>query len=332
MPSLARGDQGTILRFVAEAESFGSDHPFDGEFLTQLGRLVRADWIGYCDFVESSGDRSGNNFERPGDEGVYSDIDWEAVGPVVSAENPVSRHFRQRSSAAVRLSDFLTRRELHHSQMYDLLLKPCGLEHSLGFRLPIAPPETARFVLDRGGRDFSARDCTVLEALSPHLVRLHRAHEVRRRLDVALAVHESSGVAVILLEADGRVAFSSSAASALLERYFGKNGAVLPQQLSSWIAERGRGAPDPLRVEAGERTLVVELADDALLLEERRPLPRLTPRERELLELVSDGWTNGEIAERLWISVGTVRKHLDNVYAKLGVHTRTAAAAFLRHG
>ena len=208
-------------------------------------------------------------------------------------------------------------------------MKPCGLEDSVGVRLPIAPPETARFSLDRGGRDFSARDCNVLEALSPHLVRLYRAHGVRRRLDAALAVHESSGAAVVLLEADGRVAFASSAASALLERYFGKNGAVLPQQLSSWIAERGRGAPDPLRVEAGERTLVVELADDALLLEERRPL-RLTPRERELLGLVSDGLTNGEIAERLWISVGTVRKHLDNIYAKLGVHTRTAAAAFLR--
>lgn len=50
-----------------------------------------------------------------------------------------------------------------------------------------------------------------------------------------------------------------------------------------------------------------------------------------MLELVADGRTNGEIAERLSISVGTVRKHLDNIYAKLGVHTRTAAAAaFLR--
>ena len=59
-------------------------------------------------------------------------------------------------------------------------------------------------------------------------------------------------------------------------------------------------------------------------------LERLTARERELLELVAEGHTNGEIAARLWISTGTVRKHLDNVYAKLGVHTRTAAAAFLR--
>src|SRR4029450_6580743 len=40
VPALARGDAESLLRFVAEAESFGGDHPFSGEFLTQLGRLV----------------------------------------------------------------------------------------------------------------------------------------------------------------------------------------------------------------------------------------------------------------------------------------------------
>lgn len=51
----------------------------------------------------------------------------------------------------------------------------------------------------------------------------------------------------------------------------------------------------------------------------------LTPREREVLALVAEGETNAQIAERLWISTGTVRRHLENAYAKLGVHTRTAA-------
>jgi RNA polymerase sigma factor (sigma-70 family) len=76
---------------------------------------------------------------------------------------------------------------------------------------------------------------------------------------------------------------------------------------------------------------VIELVDDALLLEEERRLPRLTAREREILELVAEGQSNAEIAERLWISRGTVRKHLDHIYAKLQVHTRTAAAAFVHH-
>jgi DNA-binding CsgD family transcriptional regulator len=68
----------------------------------------------------------------------------------------------------------------------------------------------------------------------------------------------------------------------------------------------------------------------ALLLEERQRLPQLTPREREILDLVAEGRTNAEIAEALWVSSGTVRRHLKNVFAELGVHTRTAAAAFVR--
>jgi DNA-binding CsgD family transcriptional regulator len=57
---------------------------------------------------------------------------------------------------------------------------------------------------------------------------------------------------------------------------------------------------------------------------------RLTRREREVLALVAEGMTNAEIGVRLWISAGTVRRHLENAYAKLEVHTRTAAvrAAF----
>jgi DNA-binding CsgD family transcriptional regulator len=57
----------------------------------------------------------------------------------------------------------------------------------------------------------------------------------------------------------------------------------------------------------------------------------LTPREHEILELVAEGKTNAEIARVLWISPGTVRKHLENVFDKLGVHTRTAAVAAVFH-
>jgi DNA-binding CsgD family transcriptional regulator len=57
---------------------------------------------------------------------------------------------------------------------------------------------------------------------------------------------------------------------------------------------------------------------------------RISPREREILELVAVGKTNAEIAKLLWISPGTVRKHLENAYEKLEVHTRTGAVAALR--
>jgi DNA-binding CsgD family transcriptional regulator len=53
----------------------------------------------------------------------------------------------------------------------------------------------------------------------------------------------------------------------------------------------------------------------------------LTPREGEIIDLVATGRTNAEVARALWISPDTVRKHLENTYEKLGVHTRTGAVA-----
>jgi DNA-binding CsgD family transcriptional regulator len=52
----------------------------------------------------------------------------------------------------------------------------------------------------------------------------------------------------------------------------------------------------------------------------------LTSREREVLDLVAAGATNAAVAEALVVSPGTVKKHLDNIYAKLGVRSRAAAA------
>lgn len=53
----------------------------------------------------------------------------------------------------------------------------------------------------------------------------------------------------------------------------------------------------------------------------------LSPRERDVLRLVASGMTNREIAACLFIAPGTVRKHLDNIYAKLGVRSRAQAVA-----
>ena len=57
----------------------------------------------------------------------------------------------------------------------------------------------------------------------------------------------------------------------------------------------------------------------------RRPAPRLTPRQQDLLRLLAAGHTNAQIARRLGISEGTVRSHLEDIYLRLNVSSRTAA-------
>ena len=64
-----------------------------------------------------------------------------------------------------------------------------------------------------------------------------------------------------------------------------------------------------------------------LLTSNGEPVPRLTPRELEVLQLAADGRTTREIAEALVVSPGTVKTHLQHIYAKLDARDRVAAVA-----
>lgn len=79
---------------------------------------------------------------------------------------------------------------------------------------------------------------------------------------------------------------------------------------------------------AGQSVLSPEAAA-ALTVEPRRrnALDELTDRERQIVVLVAEGRTNNEIADELCLSVFTVKNHVSSVLMKLGVQTRTEAAA-----
>ena len=90
--------------------------------------------------------------------------------------------------------------------------------------------------------------------------------------------------------------------------------------------DRGSG-PDFSERDRAVLTLLRPHLHQAYLDAERRrhPVPRLTPRQSELLRLVAAGHTNTQIARRLGISEGTVRTHLENIYetaARLQPHRR----------
>jgi len=89
---------------------------------------------------------------------------------------------------------------------------------------------------------------------------------------------------------------------------------------------RGRG-PDFCERDRALLTLLRPHLYQAYLDAERRrrPNPQLTPRHWQLLHLLAAGHTNIQIARRLGLSEGTVRKHLENIYSRLQVSSRTAA-------
>lgn len=63
----------------------------------------------------------------------------------------------------------------------------------------------------------------------------------------------------------------------------------------------------------------------------RREKPLLSPREREIVQLVAQGYRNREIAEKLFISEQTVKNHLHNIFDKLGVSDRLELALYAIH-
>jgi DNA-binding CsgD family transcriptional regulator len=65
--------------------------------------------------------------------------------------------------------------------------------------------------------------------------------------------------------------------------------------------------------------------------ERRHRPPGLSEREAEIVHLLRDGLTNRQIADQLVISTGTVRTHLENIFGKLDVHSRTAAVVRAFH-
>jgi DNA-binding CsgD family transcriptional regulator len=308
-----------MLRFVGEAESLGGDEPFTGDLLVELGELVEADWIFYQE--HDCVPRHLFEVERTDNPCDYNES-FEDFFVVELYGSPFGQRRLQGDFGALMVSDFFTQRQLHRTHFYEVAIRPFGVEHQLEVDIPSPPSHMKTFQFSRAKRPFSERDRLVLDLLQPHLGRLWQAARTRRQLAAALTgleqaeARESRGV--ILLGARGEVEYASEPARRLLREF------APDATLVEWLES---GSRRPLVHRLGERRLVIERVGDALLLEETRPDVDLTAREREVLTLVARGMTNPEIARLLWLAPSTVAKHLENVYSKLGVKTRTAAVA-----
>lgn len=182
----------------------------------------------------------------------------------------------------------------------------------------------------------------VLARIELHLrlVRTQRklSAELAWRAQTERALQASLEQAVLVVSAGRRVQFITARASHLLSRYFGVEvGGALPEELASLLALRRSGEATFTRTFG---LLVVRVIADAAagdasmaLLEERRaagdyaPLRQLglSEREAEVLYWMSEGKSNPEIAIIVGAAVGTVKKHAENLYLKLGVDGRAAA-------
>ena len=158
----------------------------------------------------------------------------------------------------------------------------------------------------------------IVEA-SPDVVLIDYIEHPDRALELIRQIKaERESIAVVML--------TLAPDPALLDAVFdaGATGAVSkashPLALATLIRETVEG-----------RVLNLYKPVDAIEESKREPVAKdslLSPRELEVLRLVVSGSTNGEIAQKLWVTEQTVKFHLSNIYRKLGVGNRTEASHY----
>ncbi len=130
-----------------------------------------------------------------------------------------------------------------------------------------------------------------------------------------LAAHPATGILVLSMLEDDESVFSAMRAGA--RGYLLKGAGA--DEITRAIEAVGRGEA-MLGASIARRVIAYVAAPRA-----PEPFPELTVRERELLELIAQGWSNARIAAHFTLTTKTVRNHVSNILAKLSLHDRSQA-------
>jgi DNA-binding CsgD family transcriptional regulator len=345
---LGLGDLRKVEVFLTDLYELADVSGFQQRLLLALSTLIPADRISVIESNPRLRAAAGKSMPS----GAFDGDLQRAYGQHIP-QSPFIKAYERGKGSAVKLSDFLTQRQLHRLGLYSEYLRKIDSEYRLAKGLPGRPGWVTSVQLDRRSRDFSERDRLVLNILRPHLnlsyrnaVTVTAAHLELSQIREGV---EALDCGLVLLTAEGAVQWMSARARQWLGDYFRPHhirDRSLPDPLARWLKwhtdTRERELPQPrepfVMAREGARLLVrlsVRHGQTVLVVEEQRlSVPAqalrslgLTRRESQVLAWVAEGKASADVARILSISRRGVEKHLEHIYAKLGVETRTAAAA-----
>ena len=202
--------------------------------------------------------------------------------------------------------------------------------------------------LEAGGVDYVTKPIKPKEVLARMQVHLQGAREKRQ----ARSALDAFGYASITVRvSDGRLMWQTPLARDLLLTYYGTSAPQTPEAVLKWLRRHVADAtvltePPRLSIElacrrltfrlhqqigdsegGGDWLIIMQEVSDESVIEAMALCFKLTPKEAEVLYWVVKGKINRDIGDILGSSPMTVKKHLERVFAKLGVETRTAAAS-----
>lgn len=194
-----------------------------------------------------------------------------------------------------------------------------------------------------GGSDYVTKPIKPQEVLARIAAHMQNARQIKQARTALDAIGQAT---LAVRAADGHLLWQTPLARALLNTYFNIDSEQAPAQLMAWIADAQRAAQEgrtpPVLMSSETRRLFASLhtsqeregewmlnlheENHAAIMEALMSAFHLTTREAEVLYWVSKGKINKDIGEILGTSPRTINKHLEHVFEKLGVETRTAAA------
>jgi DNA-binding response OmpR family regulator/DNA-binding CsgD family transcriptional regulator len=195
-----------------------------------------------------------------------------------------------------------------------------------------------------GGVDYVTKPIRAKEVLARMAVHVQGARQARQARNALDAFGHAT---LVVRAADGKIVWKTPLARDLLMQHF--DGGELDAAVLAWVRDElarraldGASPGEPLTLARQNRRLILALheqtGDDEWLIVMRESSDqavidalgaafKLTTREAEVLYWLAKGKTNRDIGDILGSSPATVKKHLERVYVKLGVETRTAAAS-----
>lgn len=325
-----------LLELLGDVYAFEDLDAFRPGVMEAVGRAVPADYVSYNEVGE-----------RPEEIIAFSvpelPLEFHEVWSRVAPQHPVLQHNRRtRDGRPMRISDLTTREAFHALELYRDFYRLIGVESQVAFTLPASPPLVIAIALSRGPEDFTDEECELLARARPHLIQAYRAaqaSELRERvLDALGRGLEGGGGPVVVADRQGAVHFAGPEAGRLVTH----RGTRLEPAVREWVAAARGATREPLMLGEGDDAACVRLLPgrrsgelDVLLLDAARSQLTveslmglgLTQREAEALRWIALGRSAPEAARLMGVAPRTVAKHLQHVYAKLGVRSRSQAAA-----
>jgi len=349
--ALRQKDVKNLLHAVSKVYSGMDRETLPDRTISAVGTVLNCDFICFDSF---GSDDNYLDTQWHNDPTLLTPKMAETFGRTFNADpfkHPNTMILSDPSLGAIKFSDCVGRADFRKTDLYNEFFRPSEIEDNMSIAFPLGDGLTITCSAARKLADFDERDRLVLTLLAPHLknairnsIEFKKMQEQEQRLE---RLFNQVSRAVICVGADGSVLKKTTLASILLSKYFGKDvmtNQSLPEPLRTGLRAVSSdvfgtfAAPRPFYIDLAVSRLWIEPVLDpasgeiTLLMREEESVSRdrfasigLTQRESEVLYWISEGKTDEAIGILCGISTRTVHKHIEHIFQKLNVETRTAA-------